>query len=86
MKDRRENRPFLEWIPVEVERAQGKGKWGWIWWMCFVFIFENRRVKPAEVVLRHGGGGGRRMEEVNLTKIHCKHMCKYHHVSPEQIL
>jgi hypothetical protein len=26
MKDRRENRPFLEWIPVEVERAQGKGK------------------------------------------------------------
>jgi hypothetical protein len=26
------------------------------------------------------------MEEVNLTKIYCKHICKYHKVSPVQLL
>jgi hypothetical protein len=33
-----------------------------MWWMNFVFICEDRRMKPAEIVLRrgeegkHGGG------------------------------
>jgi hypothetical protein len=48
--------------------ALGKDEYG-IWWMYFVFIYENRRMKPVEIVLRKvGGGGGRPMEGVNLTK------------------
>jgi hypothetical protein len=27
---------------------------GCIWWMCFVSIYENRRMKPVEIVLRSG--------------------------------
>jgi hypothetical protein len=27
-----------------------------MWWMYFVFIFENRRMKPVEIVLRSGEG------------------------------
>jgi hypothetical protein len=51
--------------------------------MYFVFIDENRRMKPIEIVLRRGEGRKRRtMEGVNLTKIYCKHTCKYHNVSP----
>jgi hypothetical protein len=33
--------------------------------MNFVFIFENRRMKPDKIVLRREGGG-RMMEGVNL--------------------
>jgi hypothetical protein len=29
--------------------------------MYFVFIYENRRMKPAEIVLRRGEWGGGRM-------------------------
>jgi hypothetical protein len=57
--------------------------------MYFVFVYENRRMKPVEIVLGRGGRerrGGRAMEGVNLTKIYCKHICKYHHVSPVQLL
>jgi hypothetical protein len=43
--------------------------------MCFVFIYENRRMKPVEIVLRRGEEGrGRMMEGVNLAKIYCKHI------------
>jgi hypothetical protein len=28
--------------------------------MCFVFILENRRMKPVEIVLRTGMGEGKR--------------------------
>jgi hypothetical protein len=46
--------------------------------MYFVFRYENRRMKPVEIVLRMGARGRRRMmEEVNLTMIYCKHICKY---------
>jgi hypothetical protein len=38
-------------------------------------------MQPVEIVLR-GGGGGRTMEGVNLTKIYYKQICKYHNVSP----
>jgi hypothetical protein len=35
--------------------------------MYFVFIHENRRMKPVEIVLRSGGGEKRKtMERVNL--------------------
>jgi hypothetical protein len=32
-------------------REEGIRKGG-IWWMCFVFIYENRRMKPVAIVLR----------------------------------
>jgi hypothetical protein len=31
-------------------------------------------------------GGGRIMQEANLIKIYFKHICKYHNVSPVQLL
>jgi hypothetical protein len=35
--------------------------------MYFVFIYENRRMKPVEIVLRRGEGGRKRMMEgINL--------------------
>jgi hypothetical protein len=40
--------------------AQGEGGLGCIWWMCFGFIYENRRVKPVEIVLKRWGGGKRK--------------------------
>jgi hypothetical protein len=27
-----------------------------IWWVNFIFMYENRAVKPAEVVVRRGWG------------------------------
>jgi hypothetical protein len=38
----------------EGERAQGKGKGGWIWSKYVVFMYENRKVKPVEIVLKGG--------------------------------
>jgi hypothetical protein len=50
--------------------------------MGFVSIYENRRIKPAEIVLEWGKGGRRRMmERVNPTKILFKHI-QISHVSP----
>jgi hypothetical protein len=48
--------------------------------MYFVFIYENRRMKPLEIVLRKGKKEER--EGVNPTKLYFKHICKYHNVSP----
>jgi hypothetical protein len=52
--------------------------------MYFVSIYEKRRIKPTGIVLRSGEREerGRTMEGVNLTKIYCKHICKYHNVCP----
>jgi hypothetical protein len=50
--------------------------------MYFISIYGNRGMKPVEIVLRMGGGKGRMMEGVNLTKIYCKHKCKYDNVPP----
>jgi hypothetical protein len=38
-------------------------------WLYFIFIYENRRMKPVENVLREGAKG-RNMEGVNITKIY----------------
>jgi hypothetical protein len=35
---------------------KGKGEWS-IWWVYFVRIYENRRMKPVEIVLRREGKG-----------------------------
>jgi uncharacterized pyridoxamine 5'-phosphate oxidase family protein len=49
--------------------------------MYFVFIYENRRMKPVEIVLRWGergeskGNGGRK------SKIYYNQICKYHNVA-----
>jgi hypothetical protein len=38
--------------------------------MCFISIYENRRMKPVEIVLRRvEGGRGRMKEEVGLRYI-----------------
>jgi hypothetical protein len=55
--------------------------------MCFVSVYENRRMKSVEIVLRRRGGGKKEYDGgVNSTKIHFKHICNYHNVSPIQIL
>jgi hypothetical protein len=41
-----------EWVPMGGGWAQVKGQWGRICWMYFVSIYENRRIKPVEIVLR----------------------------------
>jgi hypothetical protein len=41
----------------------------------FVSVYENRRIKPVEIVLRRGERR-RSTEGVNQTKIYCKHICK----------
>jgi hypothetical protein len=57
---------------------------GWIWWICFVFIYENKRIKPAEIVL---GRGGEREDDGRVkSEIYCKHICKYYNVTPVQLL
>jgi hypothetical protein len=44
-------------------------------------------MKPIEIVLIQGElGKGRTMYGVSLTRIYCKHICKYHNVSLVQIL
>jgi hypothetical protein len=51
--------------------------------MYFVNVYENRTMKPVEIVLRMGAEGwGRMMEEVDLIKTHCKHVCKCHNEPP----
>jgi hypothetical protein len=49
--------------------------------MYFVYMYETRIRKPAEIVL---GRGGRREKDkgVTLIKIHPKHVCKCHSEKP----
>jgi hypothetical protein len=48
-----------------------------------VFMYENRRMKRADIVLRSGGERMRKTNGwVNLIKMYCKHICKYHNVFP----
>jgi hypothetical protein len=49
--------------------------------MYFVFIYENRRIKSVEIVLRTGGGEKRENDGRGKSKICCKHTCKYFSVS-----
>jgi hypothetical protein len=38
-------------------RVNGEDKGGRIWFMYLIYLFENRIVKPVEIVLRRGGEG-----------------------------
>jgi hypothetical protein len=49
-------------------RELGTRKWEMrcMWWICFVSVYENKRMKPFEIVLRRSrgrkrknGGGGK---------------------------
>jgi hypothetical protein len=70
----------------ECSGAETSGRGGegeWIWSMYFIYLYENRTMKPAENVLRSEEvGGGGTMEGVNLTKVYCKHICKCHNETP----
>jgi hypothetical protein len=50
-----------------------------IWWMYFAFMYEDRTMKPVEIVLKKGG---RTMEVVNPAEMYCKHIYRYDSVSP----
>jgi hypothetical protein len=51
--------------------------------MYFVFIHENRRMKPVEIVLRRGEEErGKIMKGVDPAKIYFKHTYKYLNISP----
>jgi hypothetical protein len=41
-------------------------------------------MRPAEIILRRGGGEIKKNERVNLTKTYCKHFCKCHSAPPAQ--
>jgi hypothetical protein len=45
-------------------------------------MYENRTMKFVEIALGREEERRKKMEGVNLIKIHCKHLCKYHNVSP----
>jgi hypothetical protein len=48
--------PVQEWVAVvegTVNREDDKGQ---IWWMYFMFMYENRTMKPGELVLKKQGG------------------------------
>jgi hypothetical protein len=56
--------------------------------MVDVLWYENRTMKPVEIVLRRGKREIRENDVgVNLIKVYCKHICKCHDVpSPVQLL
>jgi hypothetical protein len=45
--------------------------------MYFVYVYENRTMAPADIVLR-SEGRGENDGGVNLIKMHCEHICKFH--------
>jgi hypothetical protein len=49
--------------------------------MYFVYVYENRTLKPVEILLRKGRRRGGRGEGVAVMKTYCKHIWKYHNVS-----
>jgi hypothetical protein len=55
--------------------------------MSFLYLHENRTMKPVEIVLKRGAGGwGKILEGVNLIKIYCKHICKCHNEPHVQLI
>jgi hypothetical protein len=50
-----------------------------------VNMVDEKRMKSVEIVLKMGDGGRGRMIR-GKSKIYCKHICKYHNVSPVQLL
>jgi hypothetical protein len=43
-------------IPVGERKEQGNGERWWIWWKYFIFMYENRTMKPVDIDLRREGG------------------------------
>jgi hypothetical protein len=54
--------------------------------MYFVFMYENRRMKPVEIILRRERETRENSVGLNLAKRYCKHICKYHSAFPVQLL
>jgi hypothetical protein len=50
--------------------------------MYFIFKYENRIIKAAEIVLRREGERMKENDGGGESKIHCKQICKYHNVTP----
>jgi hypothetical protein len=48
-----------------------------MWWICFVFIHENKIMKPVEIVLRGKGGIRESDGDVCESKVGCKYIYKY---------
>jgi hypothetical protein len=44
--------------------------------------FENRTMKPDDIVLRRGRGMREKDGRVSLIRIRCKHICKCHNNQP----
>jgi hypothetical protein len=77
MKDMKVKQIVLEgWVPVGRERVNGETKRGRIWSMYIVYIYENRAMKPAEIILRKGARKmGKMMAGVNLIKLQTSFNC-----------
>jgi hypothetical protein len=45
--------------------------------MYFIFVYENRIMKPNEAVLKRVEGGGRMIDGMNLIKIYFKHIVNF---------
>jgi hypothetical protein len=48
----------------------------------FLFIYKNKRMKSVKIVLRRRVKGKRENNGGGKSKIHSKHICKYHNVFP----
>jgi hypothetical protein len=59
-----------------------EGKEEQIWLMYFTYLYENRTIKPAEIVLKREQGISENGGGVNLTQTHCKPMWKCHSENP----
>jgi hypothetical protein len=51
---------------VQSRRANGDSEGEQIGWMCFIFVYQNRTMKPVEFFLRSVGGPMRVMNKINL--------------------
>jgi hypothetical protein len=47
-------------------------------------MYETRKMRSVETILRMRVGIKKNDEGVNITNIYCKHFCKYHDVPPVQ--
>jgi hypothetical protein len=78
---------FWGWIPVGGGRHKERVNEDECGWLYFVCLYEKKRMKPVEIVLRKGKERrGRTTEWVNLAKTCCKHLCKITMYPPVQLL
>jgi hypothetical protein len=60
---------------------------GWILLMYFIYLCENRTMKPFKIILRRGEEGwGKIMEGLNLIKVYFKHIWKCHNETPHILI